>query len=378
MLRSHVDSVTRTAVVGWAVAADRPQETVEVEVSIDGKRVGVIQCNLPREDLRRLGTFGDGTHGFRFEFSAPIPTDANKRVTVRFVGTDVVLNNGDVVIRPDNSSFMVPVTADQLTGGLERLPDEIVSMSAKTVTLRMSKRLWQIFHDHRVSFGTMEYRDLPNVTIRRDARIERWFDYMATIRHIGSTGAFSYTQSASMEFASIGRYCSIAQQVQTIGTRHAIEHVSTTDFTKQLGKPAFVWARIDLLEGDKRTFPSGIADKDLPILEHDVWVGQGALIQRGVTLGTGCVVGAGAVVVRDVPKYAIVGGVPARTLRMRFADEIIERLSASRWWERHPRILFDLDSTEPATFLDGLAGYPEERVDPPILTLSDILRMLAA
>ena len=62
------------------------------------------------------------------------------------------------------------------------------------------------------------------------------------------------------------------------------------------------------------------------IVKDDVWIGENALIMSGVTLGQGCIVAAGAVVTKDVPPYAIVGGVPAKVIRYRFTEAQIEKL----------------------------------------------------
>jgi acetyltransferase-like isoleucine patch superfamily enzyme len=64
----------------------------------------------------------------------------------------------------------------------------------------------------------------------------------------------------------------------------------------------------------------------------DVWIGTGAILIGDLTVGHGAVVGAGAVVTRDVPPYAIVGGTPARVIRMRHAPVVVEALLGSRWW----------------------------------------------
>jgi acetyltransferase-like isoleucine patch superfamily enzyme len=66
---------------------------------------------------------------------------------------------------------------------------------------------------------------------------------------------------------------------------------------------------------------------------HDVWIGARAILLDGVVIGNGAVVGAGAVVTKNVPPYAVVGGVPARIIRYRFTPEQIESLEASQWWD---------------------------------------------
>lgn len=65
---------------------------------------------------------------------------------------------------------------------------------------------------------------------------------------------------------------------------------------------------------------------------NDVWIGANVIIMDGLKIGDGAVVGANAVVTRDVPPYAIVGGIPARIIRYRFEPEIIEKLLALQWW----------------------------------------------
>lgn len=65
---------------------------------------------------------------------------------------------------------------------------------------------------------------------------------------------------------------------------------------------------------------------------YDVWIGYRALVKDGVKIGNGAIVGAGTVVTKDVPPYAIVGGVPAKILRFRFSEDVIEKLEELQWW----------------------------------------------
>lgn len=69
------------------------------------------------------------------------------------------------------------------------------------------------------------------------------------------------------------------------------------------------------------------------IIGNDVWIGARAILLDGVVVGNGAIIGAGAVVTRDVPPYAIVGGVPAKMIRYRFTPGQIDSLEASKWWD---------------------------------------------
>jgi hypothetical protein len=87
---------------------------------------------------------------------------------------------------------------------------------------------------------------------------------------------------------------------------------------------------------------------------HDVWIGQGAFIKAGVRLGTGCVVGARATVLKDVPPYAVVVGTPARVIRLRFPEEVVARLLTSEWWRFSIYDLFAAPFDDVPRALDAL------------------------
>ena len=69
------------------------------------------------------------------------------------------------------------------------------------------------------------------------------------------------------------------------------------------------------------------------IIGNDVWIGYNAIILSGVTIGDGAIIATGAVVTKDVPAYTIVGGIPAKKIKKRFSDEIIQRLQKMKWWD---------------------------------------------
>jgi tetrahydrodipicolinate N-succinyltransferase len=80
---------------------------------------------------------------------------------------------------------------------------------------------------------------------------------------------------------------------------------------------------------DKNSF-----DEDqTTFIGHDVWIGANAYVKDGVNIGNGAIVAAGSVVTRDVPPFAIVGGVPAKCIRLRFSEEQIDKLLELKWWD---------------------------------------------
>ena len=108
----------------------------------------------------------------------------------------------------------------------------------------------------------------------------------------------------------IGNYCSIAPRVSFIlCSDHAVTHISTFPFKNKI------------LDNEQEAISKG----DI-IIGDDVWIGYGATIMSGVHIDQGAVVAAGAVVTKDVPPYAIVGGVPAKVIKYRFEPEMIEEL----------------------------------------------------
>jgi acetyltransferase-like isoleucine patch superfamily enzyme len=122
---------------------------------------------------------------------------------------------------------------------------------------------------------------------------------------------------------AIGRYCSIADQVEILlGGNHRTDFVSTYPFGAMTG----VWPEAAGLDGYHAT------GGDV-VIGNDVWLGSGCMILSGVTIGDGAVVAARAVVTKDVEPYAIVGGNPARLIRHRFDAATRGRLLASRWWD---------------------------------------------
>jgi acetyltransferase-like isoleucine patch superfamily enzyme len=172
---------------------------------------------------------------------------------------------------------------------------------------------------------------------------------------IPNIGSFSYTWSGLPPEITIGRYCSIAHSVRVIDPNHPLSFVSTSSFSYDTGFGPFGACLRDNGVGLRsRQVESRAGRNDLPVIGNDVWIGQDVLLARGITLGTGCVIGAGSVVTKSVPPYAIVGGNPAKLIRMRFDDGVIERLLASRWWRYKVSDIGPLSIDDPERFMDQL------------------------
>lgn len=150
-------------------------------------------------------------------------------------------------------------------------------------------------------------------------------------------GAFSYINghyTSSLYGTRVGRYCSIAESVVIGAPEHPVDQFTTHPFafTRRKYLPHFYqFEEFAALAPDEDAPPTFIPPM-VTTLGHDVWVGAGAFIRRGVTVGDGAIVAAHAVVTKDVPPYSIVVGNPARVLRLRTSEALIERLLALQWW----------------------------------------------
>ena len=161
-----------------------------------------------------------------------------------------------------------------------------------------------------------EYSDIANT-----AKIHRFAKLVST-----KLSEHSYIGVSSWATCcDIGPYCSIGANVNMGLTLHTLDTISSSPiFQLKQNATGVSWT--------DRDYARNILDTPRTVLEADVWVGSNAIIMSGVKLHTGCVVGAGAVVTKDVPPYAIVAGVPAKVLRFRFSPEISDRILKSKWW----------------------------------------------
>ena len=164
-----------------------------------------------------------------------------------------------------------------------------------------------------------------------------------------TVGDFSYFERhAEAIYTMIGKFCSIAANTRINALEHPLERATTHKLSYRPNE-YFRYLGVD------REFLALRRGKPVTV-GNDVWIGHGAVVLPGVSIGDGAVVGANAVVTRDVPPYRIVAGAPARVLRPRFDEEIAARLASLAWWDWPPERLFeavpDMQALDIAAFLD--------------------------
>lgn len=143
-------------------------------------------------------------------------------------------------------------------------------------------------------------------------------------------GSFTYVGvDSKLSNVEVGSFCSIAQEVIIGLGAHPTDFVSTyPGFYSEFASGATFF-------GTTHNFSEQKSSK----IGADVWIGARAIVLGGVEVGTGAIIATASVVTKDVPPYSIVAGIPAKVIRYRFSDELINQLLSTKWWEKEPTYL---------------------------------------
>lgn len=213
------------------------------------------------------------------------------------------------------------------------------------------------------------------VTLPAQTRLEAPCSLKWTIyEHSLELGAFSYQVSGYCFAARIGRYCSFGEQVQIGRQDHPVSWASTSpafylrDTVFDVGSG---FAGADAFHAHRAAPSVPATQVRITQIGNDVWIGHGAYVRAGVTIGDGAIVAAHAVVARDVPPFAVVAGNPAVIRKFRLPPTLISPMLRSRWWRFAPWQLAHLDPARPHDFVTGVMRMTDEPAfDPSVIDLS--------
>ncbi len=166
-----------------------------------------------------------------------------------------------------------------------------------------------------------------------------------------SLKAFSYAVRGFFFNVEIGRYTSIGEDVQIGRGDHPTSWVSTSPafYVPKLFSVGNEFVGSELYHAYQPSLPKGVTPTlaKTTKIGNDVYIGHGAFVRPGVTIGDGAIVAAYAVVLRDVPPYSVVAGNPATVRKSRVPGDLVQPLIATQWWRFAPWQLKGLNLTEP-------------------------------
>ena len=177
--------------------------------------------------------------------------------------------------------------------------------------------------------GLLKFLFHPGVSlfckIDNNSEVDRRAKVNSSTQIFNSTlGRYSYIgRHSCLICAKVGSFCSMGDEVKVGLGIHTLDKLSTCPiFTEKYNGTGSSWVDTNSAEPFKQV-----------VVGNDVWIGERVMIMGGATIGDGSVIGAGAIVTKDVPPYTIVAGVPAKPIRKRFSEDIITRLEELKWWD---------------------------------------------
>lgn len=181
----------------------------------------------------------------------------------------------------------------------------------------------------KVSFSGFS-RGMQNVVFEGKNAVADGCNFSGTIK-IGYATTLGYRNLISGT-VMIGKYCQLGFDVALHATNHPLHYMTT-------------YINQNLFKGELKQ----LKQENNIIIGHDVWIGHGVIVLGNVTIGNGAIIAAGSVVTKDVPAYTIVAGVPAKEIRKRFDETIIEEIESLQWWHKSE---VEIEKLKPLFFKD--------------------------
>lgn len=168
----------------------------------------------------------------------------------------------------------------------------------------------------RVSlFAVIDYKSKVNKKSKVNRSVKVFDSIIDSYSYVGG--------KSDIICADIGKFCSIANNCAIGLATHSLKNISTSPiFSTSKNGTGSSWTSLNTYKQSHRV-----------TIGNDVWIGTRVIIMGGLNIGHGAIIGAGAIVTKDIPDYAIAVGVPARVINFRFKKPIIEKLLELKWWD---------------------------------------------
>jgi acetyltransferase-like isoleucine patch superfamily enzyme len=191
-----------------------------------------------------------------------------------------------------------------------------------------------------------------------------------------SMGAFSYSNSPLPLGMKIGRYCALSWGIKVTGPRHPYEWVTISNITYD--KFAANVRSFAEKNGYTKNYDPRVLEKPMPVIGHDVWIGQNVTINRGVSIGNGAVVAAFSVVTKNIPPFEIWGGNPARKIKNRFEGQTRDLIMEVEWWNYDFGQFQDLDLRNVEEFMNEIKENSTryKPYTPPMISGKELINIL--
>lgn len=242
-------------------------------------------------------------------------------------------------------------------------------------------KIKEFLHDNGVFFSVnaevSKFRDTDLITFERNMKLEQGIGVLSGAKLPTQMGMSSYSWSSLDASMKVGRFCSIAAGLTIMGGaggRHPIEALTSSSI--MYDRNFSIVKFIEQNYGFKHPLhPNPQKPADI-MIGHDVWIGGNVTLSRNITIGHGAVVAAGSLLTKDVPAYAIVGGNPAKVIKYRFDEQIIQKLLISQWWDCDIHEISQLNMSNPQHFLREFYSKNLSRTDVKYITGLDLLHFL--